>query len=89
MMSETSSKAAPSTTSTAPPTYTSTATKPSSGISLCLDYFRTAPGIIKLIEIVSIIFSSIIRKLFFIIHSSLTLNKFYSPVILILVNMCF
>ena len=62
MMSETKSKvevgSSTSSRVTSAPTYT-TAPRSSSGISLCLPYFSTGPGIIKLIEVVSKIFTFI------------------------------
>lgn len=53
MMAETHSKTQTSTTTitTTTPTY---APPPKSGISLCLEYFKTGPGIVKLVELVSI-----------------------------------
>ncbi|MPC35137.1 hypothetical protein E2C01_028554 [Portunus trituberculatus] len=53
MMAETHSKTQTSTTTittTATPTY---APPQKSGISLCLQYFKTGPGIVKLVELVS------------------------------------
>ena len=47
--SEVSSNYAPSSA----PTYASSSKPPSSGISLQLSYFKTTPGIIKLVELVS------------------------------------
>ncbi|XP_050728986.1 CKLF-like MARVEL transmembrane domain-containing protein 4 [Eriocheir sinensis] len=51
MMAETQSKTQTSTTTittTTTPTY---APPPKSGISLCLEYFKTGPGIVKLVEL--------------------------------------
>ncbi|XP_063605460.1 uncharacterized protein LOC134780590 isoform X1 [Penaeus indicus] len=54
MMAETHPKSEVSSTVTTSPTYA--APQKSSGISLCLEYFKTAPGIIKIIELVIGIF---------------------------------
>ncbi|XP_069974975.1 CKLF-like MARVEL transmembrane domain-containing protein 4 isoform X2 [Penaeus vannamei] len=54
MMAETHPKSEVSSTVTTSPTYA--APQKASGISLCLEYFKTAPGIIKIIELVIGIF---------------------------------
>lgn len=53
MMAETQTKSEVSATTTTitSPTYASP--QKSSGISLCLEYFKTGPGIVKLVELVS------------------------------------
>ncbi|KAK8737158.1 hypothetical protein OTU49_004819 [Cherax quadricarinatus] len=52
MMAETHSKSEVSTTTSTATSPTYAAPKSSSGISLCLQYFKTGPGIVKLVELV-------------------------------------